>query len=148
MASDQASLHPVQSDMVHNPLLHPGTMHTAPGHMASDRGGMHDARLDSTSEMKSVARQITVRCLPGWDGLLGIRAGSDGLGRRSGIWRDKFDGVRYGLLLLAMSKPNADLLSSSTQYAWLSSAILSCSQRVEMLIRVDAGAVTGSNVKC
>ncbi|DBB17410.1 TPA: hypothetical protein ACH3X3_014441 [Trebouxia sp. C0006] len=130
-ASDQASLHPVQSDMVHNPLLAPGTMRTAPGHVALDRGGMHDARLDSTSEMKSVAKQITVRCLRGWDGLLGIRAGSDGLGRRSGIWRDKFDGVRYGVLLLAMSKLNADLLSSSTQpseYAWLSSAILSCSQ--------------------
>jgi len=80
-ASDQASLHPAPSDMVHNPLLHPGTMHTAPGHVASDRGGMHDARLDSTSEMKSVARQITVRCLRRRDGLLGIRAGSDGLGR-------------------------------------------------------------------
>jgi len=117
--------------MVHNPLLAPGTMHIAPGHMASDRGGMHDARLDPTSEMKSVARQITVRCLRRWDGLLGIRAGSDGLGRRSGIWRDKFDGVRYGVLLLAMHKLNADLLSSSTQpseYSGLSSAILACSQ--------------------
>ncbi|KAA6418535.1 MAG: hypothetical protein FRX49_11481 [Trebouxia sp. A1-2] len=115
-ASEQASLFiRVQSDMVHNPLLAPGTMHIAPGHVASDTGGTHDARLDSTSEMKSVARQITVRCLRRWDGLLGIRAGSDGLGRRSGIWRDKFDGVRYGVLLLAMRKLNADLLSSSSQ---------------------------------
>ncbi len=130
-ASDQASFPPVQSDMVHNPLLDPGTMHIAPGHVASDRGGMHNARLDPSSEMKSVARQITVRCLWRWDGLLGIRAGSDGLGRRSGIWRDKFDGVRYGVLLLAMRKLNADLLSSSTQpseYARLSSAILACSR--------------------
>lgn len=131
-ASEQASLFiRVQSDMVHNPLLAPGTMHIAPGHVASDTGGTHDARLDSTSEMKSVARQITVRCLRRWDGLLGIRAGSDGLGRRSGIWRDKFDGVRYGVLLLAMRKLNADLLSSSSQpseYSRLSSAILACSQ--------------------
>jgi len=129
--SDQESLQPAPSDMVHNPLLDPGTMRTAPGHVASDKGGMHDARLDSTSEMKTVARQITVRCLRRWDGLLGIRAGSDGLGRRSGIWRDKFDGVRYGVLLLAMRKLNADLLSSSTQpseYSRLSSAISSCSQ--------------------
>ncbi len=130
-ASDQASLHPAPSDMVHNPLLHPGTMHTAPGHVASGRGGMHDARLDSTSEMKSVARQITVRCLRRWDGLLGIRAGSDGLGRRSGIWRDKFDGVRYGVLLLAMRKLNTDLLNSSTQPSECSrqsSATSPCSQ--------------------
>jgi len=62
-----------------------------------------------------VAKQITIRCLRRWDGLLGIRAGSDGLGRRSGIWRDKFDGVRYGVLLLAMRKLNVDLLNSSTQ---------------------------------
>ncbi|KAL0039773.1 hypothetical protein WJX77_007596 [Trebouxia sp. C0004] len=85
-------------------------------------GGMHDARLDSTREIQSLARQITVRCLRRWDGLLGIRAGSDGLGRRSGIWRDKFDGVRYGVLLLAMRKLNADLLSSSTQPSLKSSA--------------------------
>ena len=130
-ASDQASFPQqwvVQSDMVHNPLLDPGTMHIAPGHVASDRGGMHNARLDPTSELKSVARQITVRCLWRWDGLLGIRAGSDGLGRRSGIWRD-MEG--YGVLLLAMRKLNADLLSSSTQpseYARLSSAILACSR--------------------
>ena len=129
-ASDQASLPRAQSEMVHNPLLHPGGMHTAPGHVTSDKGGMHDARLHSTSEMKSVARQITVRCLRQWDGLLGIGAGSDGLGR-SGIWGDKFDGVRYGVLLLAMRKLNADLLSSSTQpseSSRLSSAISSCSQ--------------------
>ncbi len=76
---------------------------------------MHDSFLGPTKEMRSVAKQITIRCLRRWDGLFAFRAGSDGLGRRSGIWRDKFDGVRYGVLLLAMRKLNVDLLNSSTQ---------------------------------
>ena len=59
--------------------------------------------------MKTVAKQITVRCLRRWDGFLGIRASSDGLGRRSGIWRDKFDGVHYAVLLLAMGRLNETL---------------------------------------
>ena len=66
---------------------------------------MHlDATSGPSKEMRTVAKQITVRCLRRWDGFLGIRASSDGLGRRSGIWRDKFDGVHYAVLLLAMHR--------------------------------------------
>ncbi|DBA75054.1 TPA: hypothetical protein ACH3X1_010389 [Trebouxia sp. C0004] len=102
--------------LVQNPLLGSSSRHNAlTQHQPSDRDVMRDLFFGPTKEMQSVAKQITVRCLRRWDGLLGIRAGSDGLGRRSGIWRDKFDGVRYGVLLLAMRKLNADLLSSSTQ---------------------------------
>lgn len=72
---------------------------------------MQDALLSPSVEMKDVARQITERCLRRWDGILGIRAGSDSLGRRSGIWRDKFDSVRYAVLLLAMRKLNEALTS-------------------------------------
>jgi len=102
--------------MVQNPLLSSGSRHNALAqHQPSDRDIMHDSFLGPTKEMRSVAKQITIRCLRRWDGLFAFRAGSDGLGRRSGIWRDKFDGVRYGVLLLAMRKLNVDLLNSSTQ---------------------------------
>ncbi len=113
----QPALQSLQSDMmVQNPLLSSGSRHNALAqHQPSDRDIMHDSFLGPTKEMRSVAKQITVRCLRRWDGLLAFRAGSDGLGRRSGIWRDKFDGVRYGVLLLAMRKLNVDLLNSSTQ---------------------------------
>ena len=76
---------------------------------------MQDAMLGRSKEMKSVAKQITVRCLRRWDGILGIQAGKDGLGRRFGIWRDKFDGVRYAVLLLAMRKLNQDLIQLDPQ---------------------------------
>ena len=66
-----------------------------------------------SNEMKTVAKQITVRCLRRWDGFLGIRARSDGVGRRSGIWKDKFDGVHYAVLLLAMRKLNDTLNSAA-----------------------------------
>ena len=108
----QSSMHSVTSDLVQNPLLSRGTRHTA---SASEPDLSRDFMLGSTKEMQSVARQITVRCLRRWDGFLGIRAGSDGLGRRSGIWRDKFDGVHYSVLLLAMHKLNETLTASSAQ---------------------------------
>ena len=44
-----------------------------------------------------------------WDGFMGFRAGHDGLGRTLGVWRDKFDGVRFAVLLLAMRKLNEQL---------------------------------------
>jgi len=111
------ALQSLPSDMmVQNPLLSSSSRHNALAQpQPSDRDIMHDSFLGPTKEMQSVAKQITIRCLRRWDGLLGIRAGSDGLGRRSGIWRDKFDGVRYGVLLLAMRKLNVNLLNSSTQ---------------------------------
>jgi len=54
-----------------------------------------------TPEMRRAAAQMTRRCLRRWDGLLGIRAYSDSLGNRAGIWRDRFDTVRCAVLLLA-----------------------------------------------
>ena len=72
---------------------------------------MHDALLSPYRNMKAVARQITERCLRRWDGILRIRAGSHGLGRRSGIWRDRFDGVRYAVLLLDIRKLNKGVTS-------------------------------------
>lgn len=60
-------------------------------------------------EAEKVAREIIGRCLRRWDGLLGIRASSDSLGNRAGIWRSKFDTVRCAVLLLAFRKLNQDL---------------------------------------
>ena len=108
-------------------LMTSGPHHDSPMSTASDiqnplllTGGalaatsiMPDAGTSPFADAKSVAKQITMRCLRRWDGFLGIRAGSDGLGRRSGIWRDKFDGVRYAVLLLAMRKLNEALTTST-----------------------------------
>ncbi len=97
-----------------NPLLAPGVLQLAPSEsFVSEPDVMQDAMLGPTKDMRKATKQITVRCLRRWDSILGIRAGSDGLGRRSGIWRDKFDGVRYGVLLLAMRKLNEALLNNS-----------------------------------
>ena len=96
------------SDVVQNPLLHAlGLSCVAAPCYKPDNGNMHvDTTLGPTQAMKNVAKQITVRCLRRWDGFLGIRASADGLGRGSGIWRDKFDGVHYAVLLLAMNRLN------------------------------------------
>ena len=99
------------SDVVQNPLLRAlGLPYVAAPFHSPDNDNTHvDTMLGPTQEMKNVARQITVRCLRRWDGFLGIRASSDGLGRGSGIWRDKFDGVHYAVLLLAMNRLNETL---------------------------------------
>ena len=82
----QPAFQSLQSDMmVQNPLLTSSSRHsTLAQHQPSDRDIMHDSFLGPTKEMRSVAKQITIRCLRRWDGLLAFRAGSDGLGRRSG----------------------------------------------------------------
>ena len=106
----QASMQSCSSDAVANPLLSGLSLARATSQRA-DRG-MHvhnDALLGASKEMKAIARQITVRCLRRWDGFLGIRASTDGTGRPSGIWRDKFDGVHYAVLLLAMRRLNEAL---------------------------------------
>lgn len=69
-----------------------------------------------TPEMKKVARQITQRCLRRWDGLLGIRASSDSLGNRAGIWRDRFDTVRCAVLLLAFKNLNEALQANPASF--------------------------------
>ncbi len=71
----------------------------------------HSLELSSeaTENMRKAAKQITVRCLQRWDGFLGLRAATDSLGRKSGIWRDRFESVRYASLLLAIRKYNESL---------------------------------------
>ena len=59
--------------------------------------------------MQETAKQIAIRSLRQWDGFLGLRAGQDGLGNPLGVWKGKFDGVRFSVLLLAMHKLNDQL---------------------------------------
>ena len=68
-----------------------------------------EATEEVSPEMRRVARKITKRCLRRWDGLLGIRASSDSLGNKAGIWRDRFDTVRCAVLLLAFRNLNQAL---------------------------------------
>ena len=100
------------SDAVQNPLLLALGFPHATETLRRTEANMHVGA--PSKEMKAVARQITVRCLRRWDGVLGIRASSDGLGRRSGIWKDKFDGVHYAVLLLAMNRLN-ETISNAVQ---------------------------------
>lgn len=103
-------------DAVQNPLLLvPGSSHATM--IPHKTGSIMNAEpmAGPSNEMKAVAKQITVRCLRRWDGFLGIRARSDGIGRRSGIWKDKFDGVHYAVLLLAMHRLNETLNSATPE---------------------------------
>ena len=63
----------------------------------------------ATPATQQTARTIAVRSLRWWDAFLGFRAGHDGLGRPLGVWKDKFDGVRFAVLLLAMRKLNQQI---------------------------------------
>ena len=62
--------------------------------------------------MKQVTADIAVRCLRRWDGILGMKAGTDSGGAKAGIWRQEYDGVRCAVLVLAMRKKNDDMLAS------------------------------------
>jgi len=64
---------------------------------------------ESTDDIRKAAKQIIVRCIQRWDGFLGLRAATDSLGRKSGIWRNRFESVRYASLLLAIHKYNESL---------------------------------------
>lgn len=115
-SSQSSSTLSSNSSAVQNPLLFlPGLLHaTAKLHRTDSN--IHDEPMsDPSKEMKHVAKQITLRCLRRWDGFMGIRASSDGLGRAYGIWRDKFDGVHYAVLLLAMSRLNQMLISATPE---------------------------------
>lgn len=112
LPTQSSSTQSADSYAVQNPLLLvPGLSHAT---ATSSRQGSN-AMAGPSADMKDVARQITVRCLRRWDGFLGIRASSDGVGRRSGIWKDKFDGVHFAVLLLAMHRLNETLSSAETE---------------------------------
>ncbi len=70
-------------------------------------------------EVSKVAKQITKRCLQRWDGFMGLRANSDSLGIRSGIWRSKFDCVRVASMLLAMRQYNENLKESHAGHLFI-----------------------------
>ena len=95
--------------------------------------------VQPTEEMRSVAREIAKWCLWRWDGFLGFRAGSDSVGRRAGVWKDKFDSVRCAVLLAAMASLNRTLcdnvtLSSRSDDSGEHSVLSrSCSWRLHML---------------
>lgn len=80
------------------------------------RSGGHASYGEPSPETKKTAREITRRCLRRWDGLLGIRASSDSLGNRAGIWRDRFDTVRCAVLLLAFRKLNQALQGDPSSF--------------------------------
>jgi len=60
-------------------------------------------------EVKKIVKDITARCLRRWDGFLAVRAGTDSLGRKKGVWKDKFESVRCAVMLLAFRNVNAEL---------------------------------------
>jgi len=59
-----------------------------------------------SKEVKKIAQDITARCLRRWDGFLAVRAGTDSLGRKKGVWKDKFESVRCAVMLLAFRNVN------------------------------------------
>lgn len=62
-----------------------------------------------SKEVKKIAKDITARCLRRWDGFLAVRAGTDSLGRKKGVWKDKFESVRCAVMLLAFRSVNVVL---------------------------------------
>ncbi|DBA85897.1 TPA: hypothetical protein ACH3X1_005442 [Trebouxia sp. C0004] len=57
-------------------------------------------------EVKKIAKDITACCLRRWDGFLAVRAGTDSLGRKKRVWKDKFESVRCAVMLLAFRSGN------------------------------------------
>ncbi len=99
---------------------------------ASDLEGVGMSEVP-TPDIRRAAGQMTRRCLRRWDGLLGIRAYSDSLGNRAGIWRDPFDTVRCAVLLLAFRNLNQALQASPRSFredcpGMLSILVLLCEQ--------------------
>ena len=73
-----------------------------------------DVTPELAEDMRKAGKEIAVRCLQRWDGVLGLRASRDSLGNKSGIWRDRFESVRFASLLLAFRKYNEVLAPSRT----------------------------------
>lgn len=59
--------------------------------------------------MLKVAKDMTHRCLRRWDSILALRASTDSQGKGQGIWRDRYEGVRASVMLLALHNLNRQL---------------------------------------
>ena len=88
---------------------HAASMGVAPGDPTVHNPDDPSVAAETTKRVQRVGKEITLRCLQRWDGLLGFRASKDSLERQSGIWREQFDGVRFASMLLAFRKLNASL---------------------------------------
>ena len=59
--------------------------------------------------MLKVAKDMTHSCLRRWDSILALRASTDSQGKGQGIWRDRYEGVRASVMLLALHNLNRQL---------------------------------------
>ncbi len=69
----------------------------------------------------TVSCSITRRCLQMWDGFLGLRARTDSVNKRTGIWLDKFETVRYASMLMALQRTNSARRLSGMGQTWFGS---------------------------
>ena len=67
---------------------------------------------EAAEDIRNAAKEIVLRCLQHWDGFLGLCAATDSLGMKTGIWRTRFETVRYASLLLAFRKHHDKLRST------------------------------------
>lgn len=87
----------------------PGQIQANPGTVNHSSIMLKDDQL--TDRMKRVARDITTWCLLRWGGPFGVRAGSDSVGAKLGIWNERFESVRCSALLLTFHKVNEALVA-------------------------------------
>ena len=62
-----------------------------------------------SAAMLKVAKEMIQRCLRRWDSILALRASTDSRGRGQGIWRERYEGVRASVMLLALHNANKQL---------------------------------------
>lgn len=67
----------------------------------------------ATLAMLEVAKEMTQRCLRRWDSILALRAFTDSQGRGQGIWRERYEGVRASVMLLALFNLNQQLQTNA-----------------------------------
>lgn len=105
---------PIRRNSTLNPILDSSSMDIGLIGSAVDatRNMTREGNMGANEDIRAAATQITKRCLQRWDGFMALRADSDSLGRRTGIWKTKFDGVRCAAMLLAMRLYNEGLQDS------------------------------------
>ena len=72
----------------------------------------HRDRTPSPAMLK-VAKDMTQRCLRRWDSILALRAAVDSQSKGQGIWRDRYEGVRASVMLLALHNLNKQLQANA-----------------------------------